>query len=55
MFIFVYDLNMRFKFDAFDVYKSLLCIKHELMAVCWTTILNMGMEYLAFNVNQQHI
>jgi hypothetical protein len=28
------NLNARFKFDAFDVYKSLLCVKHESIIAC---------------------
>lgn len=39
----------------FDAYKYMFCITHESMVVCWMTILNMGMEHLAVNVNQQHI
>ncbi len=49
------DLNTRFKFDAFDVYKSLLFAKHESIVTCWTTYLNTNMEHLTFHVNQQHM
>ncbi len=28
------DLNVKFKFDAFNVYKSLSCAKHESIVAC---------------------
>jgi hypothetical protein len=28
------DLNIKFKFDAFNVYKSLLCAKYESIVAC---------------------
>jgi hypothetical protein len=49
------DLNTKFKFDAFEAYKSLLCAKHDSIIMCWITNLNIGVEHLAFNVDQQHI
>ncbi len=49
------DLNMKFKFDAFEAYKSLLCAKHDLIIMCWMIDLNSKVEHLAFDVNQHHI
>jgi hypothetical protein len=37
------------------MFTSLYCVINESMVMCWMTIVNMGMEHLAFNVNQQHI
>ncbi len=48
-------LNMKFKFDAFEAYKSLLCAKHDLIIMCWMIDLNIRVEHLAFDVNQHHI
>ncbi len=47
------DVNNRFKFDAFDGYKSLLDVKHiELFIMCWVTNLNTSVEQcLTFDVN----
>ncbi len=46
------DLNMKFKFDAFEAYKSMLCAKHDLIIMCWMIDLNIKVEHLAFDVNQ---
>ncbi len=46
---------MKFKFDAFEAYKSLLCAKHDLIIMCWMIDLNSKVEHLAFDVNQHHI
>ncbi len=49
------DLNIKFKSDAFEVYKSLLCVKHDLILMCWMTNSNIKVEHWAFDVNQHHI
>ncbi len=49
------NLNMRFKFDVFEGYKVLLNVRHDSIIMWWMIDLNMGMEYLAIYVNQQHI
>jgi hypothetical protein len=46
---------MKFKFDAFEAYKSLLCAKYDLIIMCWMIDLNIIVEHLAFDVNQHHI
>ncbi len=43
---------MKFKFDAFEAYKSMLCAKHDLIIMCWMIDLNIKVEHLAFDVNQ---
>ncbi len=47
------DVNTRFKFDAFNGYKSLLDAKNiEQFNVCWVTNLNFNVEQcLTFDVN----
>jgi len=45
------NLNTRFKFNALDVYKSLLCVKHESIVMCLMINLNMSVEHLTFDVN----
>jgi hypothetical protein len=34
------DLNTRFKFDAFESYKSLLCVRYDSIIMCWIIDLN---------------
>ncbi len=45
------NLNKGFKSNAFDVYKSLLCAKHESIVMCLMINLNMNVEHLTFDVN----
>jgi hypothetical protein len=53
MYVLYIDVNTRFKFDAFDGYKSLLDAKHiEQFIVRWVTNLNINVEHcLTFDVN----
>jgi hypothetical protein len=49
------NLNTRFKFNVFEGNKILLNVKHDSIIMWWMIDLNMGIEHLAFDVNQQHI
>jgi hypothetical protein len=47
--------NMKFKCNVFEGYNVLLCVKHDLIIICWVINLNTDVEHLAFNVNPEHI
>jgi len=46
------DLNTKFKSNAFEAYKTLVGARHESIIMIWVTYLNIGVEHLAFDVNQ---
>jgi hypothetical protein len=46
------ELNTSFKSDVFEGYKVLLNVKHDSIIMWWMIDLNMGIEHLAFYVNQ---
>jgi len=48
-------LNTKFKFDAFEPYKTLVGARHESIIIRWVIDLNVGVEHLTFDVNQQYI
>jgi hypothetical protein len=45
------DMHIRFKFNAFQVYKYLLNSKHELIIMCWVIDLNIHIEHWTFDMN----
>ncbi len=49
------DLITKFKFDAFEAYKTLVGVRHESIIMRWVTNLNISVEHLTFDVNQQYI
>jgi hypothetical protein len=44
------DVDIEFKFDAFDGYKSLLDVKYESIVMHWVIDLNTGVEHLTYLV-----
>ncbi len=49
------NLNTKFKYDAFEAYKTLVGVKHESIIMRWLTNLNTSVEHLSFDVNPQYI
>lgn len=42
------DVNIKFKSDAFDSYKSLLDVKYKSIVMHWVTDLNIGVEHQTY-------